>query len=76
MELGGGRAAVTDKVDFAVGLSNLIKVGEPVAPGTRLCTLHYNEEAKGARAEAIIRDAIKFASIAPTLEPLVQDLIQ
>jgi len=76
MELGGGRTAVTDKVDFAVGLSDLLKVGEPVAPGTRLCTLHFNDEAKGARAEALLRDAIKFSPTAPRLEPLVQDLIQ
>ena len=76
MELGGGRTAVTDKVDFAVGLSDLVKIGEPVAPGTRLCTLHFNDDAKGARAEAIIRDAIKFAPTAPVREPLVQDLIQ
>ena len=76
MELGGGRIAVTDKVDYAVGLSNLVKIGEPVAPGTRLCSLHFNDEGKGARAEAIIRDAIKFSATAPILEPLVHDLIQ
>lgn len=76
LELGGGRLAVTDKVDCAVGLSNLIKIGEPVAPGTRLCTLHCNDEARGARAEAIIRAAIKFSASASLPEPLVHDLIQ
>jgi thymidine phosphorylase len=76
MALGGGRAAVTDKVDHAVGIANLIKIGEPVAPGTRLCTLHVNDAAKGARAEALIREAIKFSATAPVQEPLIQDLIQ
>jgi len=76
MELGGGRTAVTDKVDFAVGLSNLVKIGETVAPGTRLATLHFNDDAKGLRAEAILRDAIKFAPTAPAPVALVQDLIQ
>ncbi len=76
MELGGGRYAMTDKVDFAVGVSDLIKIGEPVAPGTRLGTLHFNDDAKGARAEAILRDAIKFSPTLPAIEPLVQDLIQ
>lgn len=75
-ELGGGRLAVSDKVDFAVGLSDLIKIGEPVTAGTRLCTLHYNDDAKGARAEAILRDAIKFTPTAPVVESLVQYLIQ
>lgn len=75
MALGGGRAAVTDKVDHAVGIADLIKIGEPVAPGTLLCTLHVNDDAKGARAEALVREAIKFSPAAPAREPLVQDLI-
>lgn len=75
MALGGGRAAVTDKVDHAVGLADLIKIGEPVAPGTLLCTLHVNDDAKGARAEALVREAIKFSPTPPPLEPLVQELI-
>jgi len=76
MALGGGRAAVTDQVDHAVGIANLIKIGEPVGPGTRLCTLHINDDAKGARAEALIREAVKFTPVAPKLEPLIQELIQ
>jgi pyrimidine-nucleoside phosphorylase len=75
MALGGGRAAVTDSIDHAVGISHLIKVGEPVAPGTRLCTLHVNDTGKGARAEALVREAILFAATPPKLDPLVQELI-
>ena len=76
MALGGGRATVTDQVDHAVGIADLIKIGEPVSGGTRLCTLHINDDAKGARAEALIREAIKFTPAAPKIEPLVQELIQ
>jgi pyrimidine-nucleoside phosphorylase len=86
MALGGGRASVADKIDHAVGLADLIKIGEPVAPGTLLCTLHANDDAKGARAdlsaiglakaEALIREAVKFSPTPPKLEPLIQDLIQ
>ena len=76
MALGGGRAAVTDKIDHAVGLADLIKIGEPVSPGTLLCTLHANDDAKAARAETLIRDAVKFTLTPPELEPLIQDLIQ
>ncbi len=76
MALGGGRAAVTDKIDHAVGIADLIKIGAPVGPGTLLCTLHVNDETKGARAEVLIREAIKFTPAAPRIEPLIQDLIQ
>ena len=76
MALGGGRAAVTDKVDHAVGIADLIKIGEPVSAGTLLCTLHVNDDTKGARAEALMREAIRFSADKPSLEPLVQDLIK
>ena len=76
MALGGGRAAVTDQVDHAVGIADLIKIGEPVSAGTLLCTLHVNDDAKGARAEALIREAVKFTPTAPQPELLIQDLIQ
>jgi pyrimidine-nucleoside phosphorylase len=76
MALGGGRAAVTDQVDHAVGIADLIKIGEPVGAVTRLCTLHVNDDARGERAAAFILDAIKFTSTAPKQEPLIQDLIQ
>jgi pyrimidine-nucleoside phosphorylase len=75
MALGGGRAAVTDKIDHAVGLADLIKIGTPVTPGTLLCTLHANDEAKASRAEALVREAIKFTPMAPQQEALIQDLI-
>ena len=76
MALGGGRAAVTDSVDHAVGIADLIKIGEPAAPGTLLCTLHVNDDEKGARAEALIREAVQFTAAKPTPEPLIQDLIK
>ncbi|AOS43704.1 Pyrimidine-nucleoside phosphorylase [Lacunisphaera limnophila] len=76
MALGGGRAAVTDKIDHAVGLADLIKLGEPVAPGTLLCTLHANDEARAARAEALVREAIRFSPTPPAPEALLQELIE
>jgi pyrimidine-nucleoside phosphorylase len=76
MALGGGRAAVTDQVDHAVGIADLIKIGEPVGAGTRLCTLHVNDDERGARAEAFIREAVRFAAMPPSIEPLVQELIR
>ena len=76
MALGGGRAAVTDKVDHAVGLSDLIKVGEPASPGTRLCTIHANDETKAAAAEHMLRSAIRFTPTRPVPVPLVQEVVR
>lgn len=76
MALGGGRAAVTDAVDHAVGIADLIKIGEPVQPGTLLCTLHVNDDAKGAKAEALVREAMAFSADVPAQDALIQDLVQ
>jgi pyrimidine-nucleoside phosphorylase len=73
--LGGGRAAVTDKVDHAVGITNLIKIGDKVTPGSRLCTLHVNDDDKASRAETMIREAIELAPSKPAAEPLIHELI-
>lgn len=35
-EIGGGRFKVTDKIDFAVGFENLVKIGDRVRPGDEL----------------------------------------
>jgi thymidine phosphorylase len=76
MILGGGRASVTDPVDHAVGVSGLVKAGEPVTSQSRLCVLHANDGTKAALAEALIREAITFSPNLPRLEPLVQDVIE
>jgi pyrimidine-nucleoside phosphorylase len=76
MALGGGRAAVTDRVDPAVGVSDLVKIGAPVVPGARLCTLHVNDAARLPRARALVESSVTYAPTAPAPEVLVQELIQ
>ncbi len=75
LALGGGRRSITDTVDHAVGISNLIKVGDKVTGASKLCTLHSNDSSKAAKADALIRGAIKFSSTKPQIDPLLQDLI-
>ena len=53
--LGGGRRAVTDAIDFSVGVSGLRKVGETVAAGEPLVRLHARSRAE---AEALAPQAL------------------
>ncbi|MBQ3810413.1 MAG: hypothetical protein II839_06290, partial [Kiritimatiellae bacterium] len=53
--LGGGRRAVTDAIDFSVGVSGLRKVGETVAAGEPLVRLHARSRAE---AEALVPQAL------------------
>ncbi|MBI5689806.1 MAG: thymidine phosphorylase [Verrucomicrobia bacterium] len=53
LRLGAGRARAEDAIDPAVGVSHLLKVGEPVAAGAPLAVIHAND--RGALAEATQR---------------------
>ena len=53
--LGGGRRAVTDAIDPAVGVSRLRKVGERIEKGEPLATLHARTRAE---AEALVPQAL------------------
>lgn len=70
--LGGGRAAPSDPVDHAVGLSEFVQIGEQVGVGERpLCLIHARDDAAWERAAQRILTAITISADAPVLTPLV-----
>ena len=74
--LGAGRTRVEDKVDHAVGVSGLVKIGESVAAGQPLLTLHANSAAKLDEALALLRDAFTIADATPAPTPLIAEIIR
>jgi pyrimidine-nucleoside phosphorylase len=59
VQLGGGRARAEDAVDFAVGLSNLGKVGDRVTKDQPLCWVHARTESAAQQAVETLRAAIE-----------------
>ena len=57
MLLGAGRRSVADRIDHGVGLTVHVRVGDRLAPGDPLATLHVNDEAAAAAAEETLRAA-------------------
>jgi pyrimidine-nucleoside phosphorylase len=57
--LGGGRKTVEDAIDFAVGLSEIKKIGEPIEAGEPLLSVHA-------------RDNQTLLSVLPLLETAVE----
>lgn len=74
--LGAGRTKTDDKVDFAVGVSSLIKEGERVEKGQPLVTVHANDPAKLAEVRVMIEKAVRIADTKPAQRPLVYETIQ
>jgi pyrimidine-nucleoside phosphorylase len=56
--LGGGRQTANDAIDFAVGVSDLKKVGEAVESGEVLMRVHARAEKSCERALLMLKEAV------------------
>ncbi|MCC6415489.1 MAG: thymidine phosphorylase [Opitutaceae bacterium] len=75
LRLGAGRARAEDKIDPAVGVADLVKIGEPVRAGGRLCTIHANDEAAAREAEERLLRAVTIANARPPDQRLIAGLM-
>ncbi len=74
--LGGGRERKEDSVDPAVGIVLHKKVGDAVSAGEALATIHYNAEARAARARQLMEQSYRISDTPPTEKrPLIHRLI-
>ncbi|MCK0149599.1 thymidine phosphorylase [Marivita sp. S6314] len=72
--LGGGRQVETDVIDPAVGLSDVVSVGDRVEKGQPLARIHAAREAQADAAARAIRAAVTLGDTAPD-RPLVLEHI-
>ena len=75
--LGGGREKKEDSVDPAVGVVLHRKVGDEVAVGESLCTVHYNSQTRGGRARDMLLQCYRIEPAAESpAKPLVHRVIR
>ncbi len=77
MALGAGRTKVEDRVDPAVGVMVLKKVGDPVERGEPLCTLHHGSRGTEpvARVAERVLAAWRIGERPPPIGPLILERI-
>lgn len=68
VDLGAGRQKKGDPIDHAVGIIVHRKVGDQVAQGDALFTIHANDQAKADQAKADLLDGLAWSETA--VEPL------
>lgn len=73
--LGGGRQVETDRIDPAVGLSDVLPLGSWIEIGQPLLRIHAKHSEDADRAEDILRAAISIADTEPDLPPLIHERI-
>lgn len=69
--LGGGRRRNTDTIDHAVGIDNLVKVGERVAEGDPMMRLHARTQGEAESVMALALGAVLLGETAPEPTRLV-----
>lgn len=75
LRLGAGRAKAEDRIDPAVGVSGLVKIGEPVEAGAPLCVIHANDAAALAEAKKMLAAAITIGDSRRSAPKLVDEII-
>ncbi|KAB8066129.1 thymidine phosphorylase [Janthinobacterium violaceinigrum] len=74
--LGGGRRRPSDSIDFAVGLTDLVGLGEQVSVGQPLAMVHARTEAAAQQAVKEIQDAYAISAVALTANPMIYRTIR
>lgn len=67
--LGGGRERKEDAVDPAVGIVVHKKIGDSVAEGEPLCTIHCHSDAQAIRARELLAESYAIAPTPPASTP-------
>jgi thymidine phosphorylase len=74
VRMGGGRLRDGDRVDPAVGLSRVARLGERVSEGEPLFRLHARDQASAEAARAAVLAAVTIGD-APAPRPLIRERI-
>lgn len=75
IELGGGRKQMGDKIDHAVGLEMLVRIGDPIKRGQRLARI-FGPPEKVDRVKPLIVDAVTIQAEPCQPLPLIVERIE
>ncbi|AHM05880.1 Thymidine phosphorylase [Roseibacterium elongatum DSM 19469] len=75
VHLGGGRLRQSDRVDPAVGLSDIVRLGDKVDPQTPLCRIYAASEEAGRAIADDLRKAFTLEDAAVAPPPLIHERI-
>ncbi|MDG3043076.1 thymidine phosphorylase [Roseicyclus marinus] len=75
VRLGGGRLKQDDRIDLAVGLSDIARIGERVETDRPLARIHAASEEAARAVAGRIRAAFTLVETAPEVPPLIHERI-
>jgi len=75
VDLGGGRRVSSDKIDFAVGLSDVARLGVKLAKGDPIAMIHAADEAAADAVALKVQSATQIGQAPPPETPLIVERI-
>ena len=75
LRLGAGRATAEDRIDPAVGVAKLVKIGERVESGQSLCVIHANDEGAAAEARGMLEKAVTVSAKPGVAPRLIEEIL-
>ncbi|MDA7930667.1 thymidine phosphorylase [Akkermansiaceae bacterium] len=76
LELGGGRRRAEDAIDYSVGISGIVELGQYLEKGDPLCQIHARNEDELAQAEKRIFSAITLTDEQASGQPVVYERVK
>jgi thymidine phosphorylase len=74
--LGGGRVRPQDAIDFAVGLTDLVELGDKVEIGQPLALVHARTQEAAELAVRQVQAAYRIAAEQPAVQPMIYKTIR
>jgi thymidine phosphorylase len=74
--LKAGRSKADDAIDYAVGLSGMVQIGDYIEQGQPLAVAHVRNDNQLALINQELVNLIQLAPDAPRLEPIVKEIYQ
>ena len=76
VSLGGGRRRPEDPIDFAVGLTGLVELGDEIAVGQPLAMVHARTQAAAEQAVREVQAAYQGGAAKPAANPVIYRTIR
>ena len=76
VSLGGGRRLPTDAIDFAVGLTGLVELGDKIDAGQPLAMVHARTQAAAEQAVREVQAAYVLGDAKPQANPIIYRTIR
>jgi thymidine phosphorylase len=76
VSLGGGRRLPTDAIDFAVGLTGLVELGDSITAGQPLAMVHARTQAAAEQAVREVQEAYVLGDAKPAPNPIIYRTIR